>query len=91
MGCWLREASDLTADFSYINRMRIVGKFQRTELEFDPARAIERAMLWRPDQNPGTIPHPKGVFRGTHAYFNALDYERSLAQARLLNKPLNLS
>lgn len=67
--------------------MRIVGKLQRTELELDPVRAVERALQWRPNQNPGTLPHPKGVFRGTHAYFNAMDYERALAQARLVNTP----
>ena len=65
--------------------MRIVGSQNRSELEFDEAKAIARAMQWDPSQNVGTIAHPKGIFRGTHRYFNELDEQRSIAQARLLN------
>ena len=65
--------------------MRIVGNQNRSELERDPVRAVQRALAWRPADNVGTLPHPRGVFRGTQAYFNAMDAQRALAQARLLN------
>lgn len=65
--------------------MRIVGNQNRSELEPDPVRAVQRALAWRPADNVGTLPHPRGVFRGTHAFFNAMDAQRALTQARLLN------
>jgi hypothetical protein len=69
--------------------MRIVGTQNRSELEFDPARALTRALAWRATDNVGTLAHPRGVFRGTQSYFNAMDAQRALAQARLLNTPRN--
>jgi hypothetical protein len=65
--------------------MRIVGHQNRSELEPDPVRAVQRAMAWRPADNLGSLPHPRGVFRGTQAFFNAMDSQRALSQARLLN------
>jgi hypothetical protein len=67
--------------------MRIVGQNHRNELEFDPARALVRALAWRASDNAGTLAHPRGVFRGTQHYFEAMDAQRALAQARLLNQP----
>jgi hypothetical protein len=69
--------------------MRIVGPKNRGELEPDPARAVVRALEWRATDNVGTLAHPRGVFRGTQAYFDAMDAERALTQARLLNTPTN--
>jgi len=65
--------------------MRIVGHQNRSELELDPARALVRALQWRAQDNVGTLAHPRGVFRGTQSYFNAMDTQRAVAQARLLN------
>lgn len=65
--------------------MRIVGSLDRREFEPDPEKAWRRgvkldAML------KGTLPpHPKGVFRGTHAYFNRMDDERARQIAARLN------
>lgn len=71
--------------------MRIVGHQDRSELEFDPLRALARALAWNASDNPGTLAHPRGVFRGTSSYFDAMDAQRALAQARLLNLPPNVS
>ncbi len=68
--------------------MRIVGSQNRSELELDPVRAVQRALAWRPTDNVGTLPHPRGVFRGTHRFFNAMDARRAVEQARLLNAPI---
>ncbi len=68
--------------------MRIVGNQNRSELEPDPVRAVQRALAWLPVDNVGTLPHPRGVFRGTQAYFNAMDLQRAVTQARLLNARL---
>jgi hypothetical protein len=67
--------------------MRIVGTQNRSELELEPARALARALAWRATDNVGTLAHPHGVFRGTQSYFDAMDAERALAQARVLNGP----
>jgi hypothetical protein len=67
--------------------MRIVGSLDRCEFEPDPEKAWRRgvkldAML------KGTLPpHPRGVFRGTHAYFNRMDDERARRIAARLNTP----
>jgi hypothetical protein len=70
--------------------MRIVGTQNRSEIETDAARMLVRALAWRGTDNVGSLAHPKGVLRGTHSYFNALDAARSLEQARLLNAPQSL-
>jgi hypothetical protein len=67
--------------------MRIVGTQNRSELERDPVQAVARALVWRATDNKGTVAHPRGVFRGTHTYFEAMDAARALTQARMLNAP----
>lgn len=67
--------------------MRIIGSQNRTELELDPKRVVARALAWRVADNMGTVAHPRGVFRGTHAYFVAMDAQRAISQARILNAP----
>ena len=68
--------------------MRIVGQQDRTELEPDPEKAWSRgvkldAML------KGTLPpHPKGVFRGSHAFFNRMDDDRARQIAARVNPAL---
>lgn len=66
---------------------RIVGKQNRSEFVLDPQEALRRGALldkWGPQVLP---PRPHGVTRGKHSYFNLIDDERQLAQARLLNPP----
>jgi hypothetical protein len=67
--------------------MRVVGHQNRSEFEHDPVRALQRAMTWNNRDNAGTLAHPRGVFRGSQDFFNALDAQRALQQARLLNAP----
>ena len=71
--------------------MRIVGHHHRSELEFVPERALLRALDWRASDNAGTLAHPRGIFRGTSSYFDGLDAQRALAQARLLNQAADAS
>lgn len=67
--------------------MRIVGQQDRDEVERDPQRAWRRGQALD-DLLKGTLPpHPRGVFRGSHAYFNALDDLRSRDIASRLNPP----
>ena len=62
--------------------MRIVGNLNRSEFEPDPVEAlrcgaeIDRKMKLMLPQ------HPRGVWLGTHEFFNRMDDERSLAMAR---------
>jgi hypothetical protein len=67
--------------------MRIVGNQNRTELELDPTLMMARALAWRATDNFGSVPHLRGVFRGTQAHFNAMDAARAIRQARVLNAP----
>jgi hypothetical protein len=67
--------------------MRIVVHQNRSEFEPDPVRALQRAVTWNNRDNAGTLAHPRGVFRGSQDFFNALDAQRALQQARLLNAP----
>ena len=62
--------------------MRVVGKLNRSEFELDPAEALRRGAEIDRKMALMLPPHPRGVFRGTHAFFNRMDDERSLAMAR---------
>ena len=62
--------------------MRIVGKLNRTEFELDPVEALRRGAEIDRKMKLMLPPHPRGVWRGTHAFFNKMDDERSLAMAR---------
>ena len=65
--------------------MRIVGKLNRDEIEFDPSAAFRRGLeLDRMLRSAGP-PHTRGVSRGSHEHFNRLDEERRVAIARKLN------
>jgi hypothetical protein len=60
-----------------LNPMRIVGNKQWSSLPASPAEAISRGH--RLDAlTQGVVPdfQPKGVFRGTQAYFNRMDDEK---------------
>ena len=62
--------------------MRVVGKFNRSEFEPDLVEALRRGAEIDRKMKLMLPPHPRGVWRGTHAFFNRVDDERSLAMAR---------
>ena len=66
---------------------RVVGNQNRNEFILNPAEALRRGAVL--DQmGPQTLPlRPRGVTRAPHRMFNALDDQRQLEQARLLNAP----
>jgi len=65
--------------------MRIVGNKNRSEIELDPVKAYRRGRALD-TMLPSVLPRqPRGVTRGTHAYFNSIDDARMLEAARKLN------
>lgn len=62
--------------------MRIVGKLNRNEFELDPVEALRRGAEIDRKMKLMLPPHPRGVWRGTHDFFNRMDDERGLAMAR---------
>lgn len=64
---------------------RIAGKCDRSEVILDPAEAWRRGRVLDRMLANASAPHPRGVFRGTHAELEKLDVQRSLETARLLN------
>ena len=66
--------------------MRVVGSLERNEFELDPVKAYRRAREL--DRIlPRHVPvKERGVTRGSHAYFNQLDFERAVRAARLVNQ-----
>ena len=62
--------------------MRIVGKLNRTEFELDPVEALRRGAEIDRKMKLMLPPHPRGVWRGTHEFFNRMDDERALLMAR---------
>ena len=64
---------------------RIVGTANRSEIVLDPVEAWHRGRVLDGMLAKASPPHPRGVFRGTHAYLESLDFERRLATARVLN------
>lgn len=62
--------------------MRIVGKLNRSEFELDPVEALRRGAEIDRKMKLMLPPHPRGVWRGTHAFFNKMDDERAVAMAR---------
>ena len=65
--------------------MRIVGRNNRTEIELDPVLAIRRGRLLDAMLRAAAEPVARGVLRGTHEYFNRLDAERQVQNARKIN------
>jgi hypothetical protein len=62
--------------------MRIVGDKNRDEFELDPIEAIRRGETLHKQMIILLPPHPRGVWRGTHVFFNGLDDERAAAMAQ---------
>ena len=65
--------------------MRIVGQKNRPEFELDPVEAYRRARALDQLLRHANTSIRRGVFRGTHEYFNRLDALRQVRVARLLN------
>lgn len=65
--------------------MRIVGEQDRSEIELDPVKAYRRGRALDAMLRGAAPPVVRGVFRGTHDYFNCLDAERQAQAARALN------
>ena len=65
--------------------MRVVGTQNRTEIELDPARALQRGRVLDAMLRGAAEPAARGVTRGTHEHFNRLDAERQARAARKLN------
>jgi hypothetical protein len=64
---------------------RVVGKLDRTEFVLDPVEAWHRGRALDQMLAHALLPHPRGVFRGTHAEFERRDALRSVEIARRLN------
>lgn len=64
---------------------RIAGKHDRSEVVLDPVEAWHRGRVLDRMLAKASAPHPRGVFRGTHAELEKLDARRRLETARLLN------
>jgi hypothetical protein len=65
--------------------MRIVGQQNRSEFEPDPERAWRRGLALDAMLKGTLPPHPRGVFRGNHEFFNRMDDERARQVAARLN------
>ncbi len=65
---------------------RIAGRQDRSEFILDPVEAWRRGRILDRMLAQAAAPHPRGVFRGTHAELDRLDAERRLETARLLNR-----
>jgi hypothetical protein len=65
---------------------RIAGTGDRSEIILDPVEAWRRGRMLDRMLAQAAPPHPRGVFRGTHAELDRLDAERRLQTARLLNR-----
>ncbi len=69
--------------------MRIVGDKNRHEFVLDPIEAIRRGEILEQQMKILLAPHARGVWHGTHEFFNRMDDERSAAMAqRVSESPL---
>ena len=64
---------------------RVVGNQDRSEFILDPVEAWYRGRALDRMLAHALPPHPRGVFRRTHAEFNKVDDLRRVEDARRLN------
>lgn len=64
---------------------RTVGAQNRSEFEPDALKAYRRGRALDRMLRAAAPPHPRGVTRGTHEYFNRVDAARQVQIARSLN------
>ena len=67
--------------------MKIVGQFDRNEIELNPQEAWRRCRQLDTMLHAQCQPYPRGVWRLTHAQMNRIDLERQVAQAAKVNRP----
>ncbi len=68
--------------------MRIVGvNKDHSEFALDPVEAFRRGCVLDATLRSAAAPHPRGLFRGTFAYFARIDEERMIMTARRINGP----
>jgi hypothetical protein len=65
--------------------MRIVGDKNRDEFVLDPIEAMRRGATLDQQMKILLPPHSRGVWRGTHQFFNRMDDERAAAMAERVN------
>jgi hypothetical protein len=66
--------------------MKVIGNNKNwSEFELDPQKAWERGRALDASMKIGMTPHPRGVWRMTHAQMNAMDLARQREQAAKLN------
>ena len=70
----------------YTSDMKIIGSLPRDEVVADPAEALRRGRVLDQMLNSARPPRPRGVTRGSHAMFQAMDEQRMIAIARALNQ-----
>ncbi len=64
---------------------RTVGAQDRSAIETDAAKAYRRGRVLDRMLRAAALPHPRGVTRGSHDYFNCVDAARQVEIARCLN------
>ena len=64
--------------------MRIVGDKNRDEFVLDPVEALRRGAKLDEQMKVLLPKHPRGVWRGTHAFFNRMDDDRAAEMAKLV-------
>ncbi len=62
--------------------MKIVGNQNRSEIELASQEAWQRGKVLDAMLRGATTPHPRGVWRLTHAQMNKIDFERQLVQGQ---------
>lgn len=68
--------------------MKIIGaNKEHSEIVLDPAEAFRRGCALDAALRSATVPHQRGLFRGTFAQFARIDEERMIATARKANGP----
>lgn len=65
--------------------VKMVGTMDRTEFVLDTAEAWRRGRDLDRILAAAAVPHPRGVFRATHAELNRMDDRRALEAARRLD------
>lgn len=66
--------------------MRIIGSNKaHSDFEPDPEKAFRRGIALDAMLRGALEPHPRGLFRGSFAYFEMLDTQRMIRAARKVN------
>ena len=81
-----RRQIEFCRDRPYTTRMKAIGNLPRDEIVLDPLEALRRGRVLDL-MLKGALPRvPRGVTRGTHAIFQAMDEQRMVNIAKKLNR-----